>query len=105
MNVTEIGKQLQKYLDDREITQENLAKAVKIDQSQISRIINGDFKKVSKNVKKLCEYAKIDLDSIKLHRNPAENPDLMEALSLVWNGTNKNAKALAKVIRSLKELS
>lgn len=105
MTATEISEKLRKYLEDSDITQEKFAKKVNVDQSQISRILNADFKRISKNVRKVCKNAKIDLDSKKGESNPAESPELMNALSLVWDGTDKKAKALAKVIRSLKELS
>ncbi|HSK74453.1 MAG TPA: helix-turn-helix transcriptional regulator [Pyrinomonadaceae bacterium] len=105
MNKAKIGRQIQEYLEKEKITQKELARLAKVDQSQISRIINGNFRKVSKNVKRICKYAKVDLDSVKENKNPAQNSELMEAISLVWDGTNKNAKALATVIRSLKELS
>lgn len=105
MDTTEISKKVQKYITDSDVTQVELASLLAIDQSQISRIVNGDFKRISRNVKKICEYANIDLNFVIENRNPAENTELMEAISLVWDGTRKKAHALAKVIRSLKELS
>lgn len=105
MNKTEIAKQFKKYLDDNDLTQQAVANATNIDQSYISRIRNGRFKRVTEKVKKVCDYASIDLNLHKNEINPAENSCLMEAISEVWDGTNEKAKALAKVIRSLKDLS
>jgi transcriptional regulator with XRE-family HTH domain len=102
MNVIEIGKQLQKYLEDNGLTQQQLAIATNTDQSYISRILRADFTRITKKVRDICEYARLDLDS---HTNPADNPALIGALDWVWDGSEKKAKALAKVIRSLKELA
>jgi hypothetical protein len=40
------------------IRQEDIERATKISQSQISRLIAGDFKRVNGNALKLCKYAK-----------------------------------------------
>ena len=105
MTVNEISEKLRKYLEDNDITEEILAKKANVDQSQVSRIRNAQFKRITENVMRVCKYAEIDLGSIREESDPAKNPELMGALSLVWDGTDKKAKALAKVIRSLKELS
>lgn len=104
MNSTEIANQLKKYLEENKVTEQSVANATNIDQSYISRIKNGKFKRVTENVKKVCEYARIDLNFVK-ESSPAEKTILMNAIYEVWDGTEKQAKALAKVIRSLKELT
>lgn len=43
----------------KEMTQEVLAGAIGINQGTISRIANGDFKRVNKSVIAVCKYAKI----------------------------------------------
>jgi hypothetical protein len=40
-------------------TQTVIAKALKVDQGTISRIANGDFKRVNKSVRAVCKYAQI----------------------------------------------
>lgn len=42
-------------------TQKAIAKELKIDQGTVSRIANGDFKRVNKSVIAVCKYAKISL--------------------------------------------
>ena len=92
-------------MTDNGLSQQKLAEEADVHQSQISRIINNDIKRVSKNVRKICKYANIEVDKIKVgNHNSAKNPILTEALDSVWDGTANNAKALAKVIRSLKGL-
>ncbi|RRJ96406.1 XRE family transcriptional regulator [Opitutaceae bacterium TAV4] len=40
-------------------TQESIAVAIGVNQGTISRIENGDFKRVNKTVRALCKYAKV----------------------------------------------
>ncbi len=106
MKSEEIGQLVNKFIKENGVTQSDIAKSTGIHQSQVSRIINADFKKASKNVKLLCKYAKIDLHTLEERKfDPNNNPELMNAIGIVWDGTEKKAKALAKVILSLKELS
>ncbi len=105
MNNIEIAKQFNKYIRDNNIIEQTVANATNTSQSFVSRIRTGNFKRITENVKKVCEYASIDLDSIKKESNPAENTDIMKAIDDVWDGTDKKAKALARVIRSLKGLT
>ncbi len=104
MNNIEIARDFQKYLDANNITQQTVANATDISQSFISRIRNGDFKRITDKVKMVCEYASISLEADKKHSS-AEKEILTNAIDYVWDGTEKQAKALAKVIRSLKLLT
>lgn len=40
-------------------TQAVIAQTISVDQGTISRIANGDFKRVNKSVRAVCKYAKI----------------------------------------------
>lgn len=103
MTPNEIAKRLRDFREEKGWTEETFASKADISQSHVSKILRGNFKLTSKNVRKLCQYAKLDVDLTK--GNPADNPDLMDALDEVWDGTPRRAKALARVIRSLRGLS
>lgn len=102
ISVKEVTERINAYKERNKLTQKDIANAVNINQSQVSRILNGEFKRISKNVQLICEYAKIELKGKTTGVEPSENEELMSALKTVWNG--KNTKALAKVIRSLRDL-
>lgn len=106
MNLSKISEKIVAFMAEKNLKQRELAKHAGVHQSQISRIINEDFKTISKNVKKLCNYANINPDIAKKSDvKPQENHELMEAIESVWDGiSTKKAKALAKVIKSLKGL-
>ena len=88
---------------EKKVSQLEIAAATGIDQSQVSRILNGEFRRSSKNVQKLCLYAN-SLLGISEKPSPATNQVLMLAIGDVWDGTDKHAMALATVIRSLSSL-
>jgi predicted XRE-type DNA-binding protein len=90
-------------IQDKRLTQLGIAATTGIDQSQVSRILNSDFRRPSKNVLKLCSYANSLIDGND-RPSPATNHDLMSALEQVWDGTDQHARALANVIRSLASL-
>jgi len=102
MNSFEIAQRVKRFLEDNQMSEKALAEHTNTDQTQISRIKNGKFTKITDNVKRVCEYANIDINE---ETSPADNAELMDALSLVWDRTDQQAKALANVIRSLKELA
>jgi hypothetical protein len=86
------------------ITQQEISSSTGISQSQISRILAGQTKKTSKSYRALCVYVfskqtKVTVERVK------NNPELVQALAAVWDGSDRHAKALASVIRSLASLS
>jgi DNA-binding Xre family transcriptional regulator len=81
--------------------QSEISKATGIDQSQISRILAGKVKRVSKNMLELCKFAR-NLPQI-AERDPSQSPALMSALKAVWDGTPEHAAAIASVVLSLRK--
>lgn len=74
--------------------------ATGVDQTQVSKILNGKFKKVSGNLIKLCKYANIPPKAF-IERKMGRVSEIDQAISSVWDGTDKHAKAIAEVIKSL----
>ena len=86
-----------KYLG---LTQEAIATAINVSQSQVSRVLSGAPVRRSKVFDRICKY--VDSYSSGIPKEEVcRNPDLIDALSQTWDGTEIHAKALANVIRSL----
>lgn len=85
------------------LSQQELANATGVHQSQISRMLSGSAKRVSKNLVKVSEY----LENLHIsYANKSEIPlVLKDAIQFSWDGTPGHADALARVIISLKDLS
>lgn len=85
------------------ISQLDISHATGINQSQISRIFNGDLKRESKAYKAITNF-------IQMHRKGVtrvsviENRELIDALASVWDGSPEQAVALATIIKALGKL-
>lgn len=85
------------------LSQQQLAAATGVHQSQISRMLSGRAKRVSKNLKKVSEYLENLHGS---YANKSEIPRVLkDAIQFSWDGTPGHADALARVIISLRDLS
>lgn len=93
-------------LDEAGFTQQALAEMLGVSQSQVSRTLNGQFKRRSKLFDDLCKIAyQSSTTSVAVQPGTsAQQADLISALDAVWDGTDSHAKALAVVIRSLSAL-
>ena len=82
------------------ITQEGISEATGISQSQVSRVLSGSGKRQSKAFIEICNY----VNSKKTGISPElvkQNDELINAIAQVWDGSARQAKALASVIQSL----
>jgi hypothetical protein len=68
-----------------------------MDQSTVYRSLYGHRQKMTRSIKKLCNYAKIDV-SLYSDKDPKSNIVLMDALQRVWNGTDEHAQQLSKLL-------
>lgn len=75
------------------LTQEAIAVAAKVHQSQVSRILKGDFRRVSENVMRICKLADISFT-----QEQSLSPKLQKALESVWDGSRGQEAALVKLL-------
>src|SRR5437762_387946 len=95
-----IVEDVSQYMRDRHVTQAALAARSGVSQSQVSRLLSGKPRRLSKSVLAICRYAKIDASDLKAS-DPRRNGILMGALKKVWDGTDEHARSIARVIASL----
>jgi transcriptional regulator with XRE-family HTH domain len=87
----------------RGVTQAQIAADLGASQSQVSRILQGRGLRASRLAEEVCLYVEkheggVTTDSVK------GNDDLVNALTVTWDGSATHARALAAVIRSLSAL-
>lgn len=78
------------------VTSVSIAKAVDINQSQVHRNLFDEPRRVSRTLRNLCEYAKIDVEMEAA--DPSTSAILMKALASVWDGTDEHARRLAELL-------
>lgn len=98
-----LGDMLMEIFKKERVVQLDIQNNTGVSQSQISRILNGNFSRVDgKNVKRICKYANISLSENDVPTSdPRKSEILIGALQEIWDGTHKKEKALAGLIRSL----
>ena len=94
----EIAGRVRDAIQARKLTQHTLARAAKVGQPQVSRIVTGDFDRVTPNVMRVCEYLGIDL------RVTSANSRLHEAVCALWDGTAAGERALCDLLNSVAKL-
>lgn len=95
--IQEVVADLRQYIKSTGCTQSDLSAETGIHQSQLSRILGGEARRLSKNLMALCKYANISVEM--KDPQPEANPDLMQALRETWNGSERHAQQLAMLIR------
>lgn len=75
------------------LKQGEIAFGAKVHQSQVSRILKGDFRRVSKNVMQICKFA-----GISFTHEQTLSPKLQKALEGVWDGSRGQEAALVKLL-------
>lgn len=103
----EIAAELRQKRALKKFRQKDMQRATGVDQSQISRIFRGDFKRISGNVEKICKYAGVSLSNTSriTTRRKTLTPKLRAAIAEAWDGEPETEEALAFVIRSLAALA
>lgn len=99
-NIKVIASELSMQVKQSGLTQEHLAKALSVSQSQISRVLSGQGKRQTKLFDDLCIYVNNQVKGISpdLVR---ENAVLLEAIASIWDGSVAQAHSIATVIKSL----
>lgn len=103
MTAEDVSK-LPRRIRNAGITQLEIARAIGIDQSQISRALSGKLKGRSTVLHSICKYVENAPRAIGAE-DVRRNDELVQALADIWDGTPEHAAALTRVIRSLGALN
>lgn len=97
ISTAQVVSELQKFFADQGVTSSaGIAKLTGISQSQIYRNLFGQPKRLTKTIRQLCIYANVSIvvDPV----NPATSQVLMDALSVIWDGSEEHARRLADLL-------
>jgi len=84
-------------------SQKDVEKHLKISQSQISRILNGKFKREGKAVRILLKYAEIYALKGSAKAKQQLRKQLTEGISDVWDGSEEDAYQLLRLLEFVKD--
>jgi DNA-binding Xre family transcriptional regulator len=96
---------LQRYMGQRGWNVSKLAEITGIHQSQVSRIIAGDFKTLSSNVIKICIEFDMEPDSYQTGtRADKDRRHVANSAISIWDGTRRDAEILISLLRGIGKL-
>ena len=83
------------------LSQTAIAAGAGVSQSQVSRILAGKaFRRRSKAFDRVCSYVSLYAGTVS-REDVLACPELLDAITEVWDGSQAHAVAMAAVIRSL----
>lgn len=98
MNIKKLQRDLETFFEKKGYkTSTAIAELLEMPQSTVHRSLYNKHAKLTKGIMKLCDYAHFDMAKYS-EKDPASNRYLMEALNLVWNGTDAHAKQLSRLL-------
>lgn len=100
--VPDLVRELRAFCATNKVAQTILAKACHLNQSQVSRLLDGKSKKVSKSLIKLCIYASIPLHDADDY-DPTKDVQLMGALRTVIANNATRARQIERLMYALVE--
>jgi len=100
--LTDIVADLRAAFSNKNLTQSEAAKACSLNQSQVSRILDGKCTKISKGVYKLCIYASININ-VDSPYDPSNDELLMRTLRLAVGRSASRARQIQRVLSALTE--
>jgi transcriptional regulator with XRE-family HTH domain len=100
--VPDIVRELKAFCAANKVTQSALSRACLINQSQVSRLLDGKSTRVSKSLKKLCIYASVPLHDADNY-DPTKDVRLMGALRTVIANNATRARQIERLMYALVE--
>lgn len=85
------------------LTQVEIARAVGVNQSRVSRLLSGDRLPDTPTAHRVCAWIMRSPGAVR-DSDVLENKELIDAIAFAWDGSPQHATALAAVIRSLRVL-
>jgi transcriptional regulator with XRE-family HTH domain len=95
-------EQLCEVFKNNRSTQQQIASATGVHQSQVSRILRGHFRTVTPNVAKLCKYANIT-PQMKTTKNSISE-ELNRELVRLLDGTAKREQTVLRLLKAICDL-
>lgn len=99
--------EIRSRMNARRLNETQLAAICGVDQSQVSRVLAGNFKVISQNIMQIC--IALSIDPVRplrlLPENDAARQRIVECALAVWDGTVEGADLLVSVLGGMAALS
>jgi len=95
---------LREAISKKAVSQADLSHSTGINQSQISRLLRGQFQRRTKGLNTLCIYLKVEPVMHTVALSLSKYPDLSSCLSEVLDGSRQRERAVVLLLRSARKL-
>lgn len=92
---------LAKAVADKKTTQTCISEATGVHQSQVSRILSGNAKRASKNVRRLCSFYNLHISPVRIAPTTNVSAAIQSAVAILLTGKKEPDAALRDVLDSL----
>lgn len=99
----ELPERLAQAMREAGHNQKYVEKITKISQSQICRVLKGEFKREGKAVRELSKYANNRLSNEPKGDQPIVRQLLSEEILSVWDGSSADGRRLLRLLGIVKE--
>ena len=98
-----ISHKLRAFMEANGLTQNELAKAVTVNQSTVSRILHENPRRCGRALRAICKYAGIDLEDAGTSTTEPKRL-IMDTFMKIWDGTDLHAETIARIIVALQNV-
>jgi transcriptional regulator with XRE-family HTH domain len=100
-----LGDKIAKRMTEKGLNQSSLSTAVGVGQSRISRFINGNFRRDSDTLKKICKFLDIDSSDFLSDPHSPDNARIQTlTIRLFRNTPPRKAKTIIRLLEEISEL-
>jgi transcriptional regulator with XRE-family HTH domain len=96
---------LRRHMQERSWNASKVARETGIHQSQVSRIVAGNFKTFGSNVMKICiEFGMEPLSYYSETREDEDRKQIANSAISIWDGTHRDTGVVVSLLRELAKL-
>jgi DNA-binding Xre family transcriptional regulator len=95
---------VQRHMQERGWNKSELARKTGIHQSQVSRILAGDFKTFNSSVMTICMYLRMQPNAYQRSRLDEDEKQIANSAIAIWNGTHQDAGLVVSLLREIAKL-
>jgi predicted XRE-type DNA-binding protein len=110
MNLTSEGKRkfvadLQRYMQQRDLNVSDVAMLTEVHQSQVSRIVAGQFKTFSSNIMQICMTLGMEPRVYcEDARDDEDRKQIANTAISIWDGTHQDTGVVVSLLREIAKL-